>query len=412
MNLLASIRVALTALRINALRSSLAMLGVIIGVASVIVLVSISEGTKQAVEAQIASFGANLLIVRPGASMFGGRRGGEGTATPMTDGDAEAIRDQVSGVGGVSGEVNAFGLSVVFGGVNWSTRITGVNPAFFDVRDWVIEEGRAFTEEEEQSARRLAVVGQTIIDEVFDGASPVGQSVRIGGQQFSVIGTVAAKGQTNYGSDQDDIVFLPLSTVRQRFGAGEVPTVRDPVQTIFVAVGAGESTGRVIADIEDLLRVRRGIQPGADDDFNVSSLAEFIRARNETESQLGLLLAVGAGIVLLVGGIGIMNIMLVSVTERTREIGLRLAVGARAADIRNQFLIESIVLCVTGGLIGLVVGVGGTIAYANVGELEIAVNPGIVAIAIGASAFVGVFFGLYPAHRAARLNPIEALRFE
>ncbi|WP_417497435.1 ABC transporter permease [Maricaulis sp.] len=412
MNLLASIRVALTALRINALRSSLAMLGVIIGVASVIVLVSISEGTKQAVEAQIASFGANLLIVRPGASMFGGRRGGEGTATPMTDGDAEAIRDQVSGVGGASGEVNAFGLSVVFGGVNWSTRITGVNPAFFDVRDWVIEEGRAFTEEEEQSARRLAVVGQTIIDEVFDGASPVGQSVRIGGQQFSVIGTVAAKGQTNYGSDQDDIVFLPLSTVRQRFGAGEVPTVRDPVQTIFVAVGAGESTGRVIADIEDLLRVRRGIQPGADDDFNVSSLAEFIRARNETESQLGLLLAVGAGIVLLVGGIGIMNIMLVSVTERTREIGLRLAVGARASDIRNQFLIESIVLCVTGGLVGLVVGVGGTIAYANVGELEIAVNPGIVAVAIGASAFVGVFFGLYPAHRAARLNPIEALRFE
>ncbi|WP_417490500.1 ABC transporter permease [Maricaulis sp.] len=412
MNLLASIRVALTALRINALRSSLAMLGVIIGVASVIVLVSISEGTKQAVEAQIASFGANLLIVRPGASMFGGRRGGEGTATPVTDGDAEAIRDQVSGVGGVSGEVNAFGLSVVFGGVNWSTRITGVNPAFFDVRDWVIEEGRAFTEEEEQSARRLAVVGQTIIDEVFDGASPVGQSVRIGGQQFSVIGTVAAKGQTSYGSDQDDIIFLPLSTVRQRFGAGEVPTVRDPVQTIYVAVGAGESTGRVIADIEDLLRVRRGIQPGADDDFNVSSLAEFIRARNETESQLGLLLAVGAGIVLLVGGIGIMNIMLVSVTERTREIGLRLAVGARASDIRNQFLIESIVLCVTGGVIGLVVGVGGTIAYANVGELEIAVNPGIVAIAIGASAFVGVFFGLYPAHRAARLNPIEALRFE
>ena len=412
MNLLASIRVALTALRINALRSSLAMLGVIIGVASVIVLVSISEGTKQAVEAQIASFGANLLIVRPGSSMFGGRRGAEGSGTPVTDSDAEAIRDQIAGIGGVSGEVGASGLSAVFGGVNWSTRITGVNPAFFDVRDWVIEEGRAFTEEEEQSARRLAVVGQTIIDEVFDGASPVGQSVRIGGQQFSVIGTVAAKGQTSYGSDQDDIIFLPLSTVRQRFGAGTSPTVRDPVQTIYVEVGAGEDTGRVIADIQDLMRVRRDIQPGADDDFNVSSLAEFIRARNETESQLGLLLAVGAAIVLLVGGIGIMNIMLVSVTERTREIGLRLAVGARASDIRNQFLIESIVLCVTGGVVGLFVGIGGTIAYANVGELEISVNPGIVAVAIGASAFVGVFFGLYPAHRAARLNPIEALRFE
>tara|TARA_R110000868_G_scaffold2384_4_gene17631 strand:+ start:4470 stop:5705 length:1236 start_codon:yes stop_codon:yes gene_type:complete len=411
MNILASIRVALTALRINALRSSLAMLGVIIGVASVIVLVSISEGTKQAVEAQIASFGANLLIVRPGSSMFGGRRGAAGTGDPMTDEDARAITDSVAGIAGVSGEVSAFAV-VVFGGVNWSTRIAGVNPEYFSVRDWVIDEGRAFSVEEEQSARRLVVVGQTIVRELFDGANPVGQTLRLAGQPFEVVGTVAAKGQTSWGQDQDDIIFAPLSSVRQRFGAGEVPTIRDPVETIYVAVGAGESTGRIIADIQDLLRVRRDIQPGADDDFNVSSLAEFIRARNETESQLGLLLAVGAGIVLLVGGIGIMNIMLVSVTERTREIGLRLAVGARAADIRNQFLIESIVLCVTGGVVGLIVGIGGTIAYANVGELEIAVNPGIVAIAIGASALVGVFFGLYPAHRAARLNPIEALRFE
>ena len=411
MNLLASIRVALTALRINALRTSLAMLGVIIGVASVIVLVSISEGTKQAVEAQIASFGANLLIVRPGSSIFGGRRGAAGSGEPVTDADVDAIRDQVAGIGGITGEVSS-PQSVVFGGTNWSTQISGVNPAYFEVREWVIEEGRAFSPEEEQSARRLAVVGQTIIREVFDGASPVGQTLRVGGQAFDVIGTVAAKGETSYGRDQDDIVYAPLSTVRQRFGSGLVTTARDPVQTIYLDVGAGESTGRVIADIQDLMRVRRGIQPGAEDDFSVSSLAEFIRARNETESQLGLLLAVGAAIVLLVGGIGIMNIMLVSVTERTREIGLRLAVGARASDIRNQFLIESIVLCITGGLIGLVVGIGGTIAYANVGELEIAVNPGIVAIAIGASAFVGVFFGLYPAHRAARLNPIEALRFE
>ena len=381
MNLLASVHVALTALRINALRTSLAMLGVIIGVASVIVLVSISEGTKQAVEAQIASFGANLLIVRPGSSMFGGRRGAAGTATPVTDADVIAIRDQVAGIGGITGEVSTM-QSIVFGGTNWSTQVSGVNPAYFEVRDWTIEEGRAFSPEEEQSTRRLAIVGQTIIAELFDGASPVGQTLRIGGQAFEIIGTVAEKGDTSYGRDQDDIIFAPLSTVRQRFGASELPTVRDPVETIYLDVGAGESTARVIADIQDLMRVRRGIQPGADDDFNVSSLAEFIRARNETESQLGLLLAVGAAIVLLVGGIGIMNIMLVSVTERTREIGLRLAVGARAADIRNQFLIESIVLCVTGGLIGLVVGVGGTIAYANVGELAIAVNPGIVAIAM------------------------------
>ncbi|MHA6287628.1 ABC transporter permease [Maricaulis sp. CAU 1757] len=411
MTLLASIRVALTALRINALRSALAMLGVIIGVASVIVLVSISEGTKQAVEAQIASFGADLLIIRPGSSMFGGRRGGAGSATPLTDADVTAIRDTVPGLSGVSGEVSASAVSV-FGGVNWSSRISGVNPDYFEVRGWVIDSGRSFSAAEEQSSRRYAIIGQTLIRELFDGADPVGQTIRVSGQPFEVIGTVAAKGETSWGQDQDDIIFAPLGTVRQRFGAGTTATVRDPVQTVYAAVGPGESTDRVIADIEDLLRVRRDVAPGAEDDFSVGNLAEFIRARNETESQLGLLLAVGAGIVLLVGGIGIMNIMLVSVTERTREIGLRLAVGARRRDIRNQFLIESIVLCVIGGLAGLVVGIGGTLVYAEVGELEIAVNPLIVALAIGASALVGVSFGLYPAHRASRLDPIEALRFE
>jgi putative ABC transport system permease protein len=411
MNLLSSLRVAFIALRVNALRSGLAMLGVIIGVASVIVLVSISEGTKQAVEAQIASFGANLLIVRPGSRMFGGRRGGAGTATPMTDADVDALRDEIAGVSGVSGEVST-SAPAVFGGVNWPTRIAGVNPDYFDARGWVIDEGRSFSGAEEQSGRRYVVVGQTLIRELFDGANPIGQTVRLGGHPFEIIGTVEGKGENSWGRDEDDIVFAPLATVRQRFGAGAHATVRDAVSTVYVDVSSGESTDRVIEDIQDLMRIRRDIQPGADDDFAVGSLAEFIRARNETESQLGLLLAVGAAIVLLVGGIGIMNIMLVSVTERTREIGLRLAVGARRRDIRNQFLIESIVLCLIGGLVGLAVGVSGTMIYAEVGELEIAINPAIVGVAIGASAFVGIFFGLYPAHRASRLNPIEALRFE
>lgn len=411
MNLLASIRVALTALRVNALRSALAMLGVIIGVASVIVLVSISEGTKQAVEEQIASLGANLLIIRPGSSMFGGRRGGAGTATPLTDADIIALQDEIAGVGGVSGEVNT-SATVVFGGVNWSTRIQGVNPPYFDVRAWVIDEGRAFAPAEDRAGRRFAVVGQTIVRELFDGANPVGQTLRISGQPFEVIGTVRAKGESSWGADQDDVIFVPLATARQRLGAGARQTVRDAVGSVYMDVAAGENVDRVIADAEDLLRVRRDILPGADDDFVVGNLAEFIRARNETENQLGLLLAVGAGIVLLVGGIGIMNIMLVSVTERTREIGLRLAVGARRQDVRNQFLIESIVLCVIGGLVGLGVGIAGTVIYGQVGQLDIVVNPLIVAVAIGASALVGVFFGLYPAHRASRLNPIDALRFE
>jgi putative ABC transport system permease protein len=411
MNLLASFRVALIALRVNALRSALAMLGVIIGVASVIVLVSISEGTKRAVEEQIASFGANLLIIRPGSSMFGGRRGGAGTADPLTDGDVEALRNEIAGLAGVSGEVST-ASTVVFGGVNWSTRIQGVNPDYFSARGWTIDQGRAFSGAEEQSGRRYAVVGQTIINELFDGADPLGQAIRIGGQPFEIIGTVEAKGENSWGMDQDDVIFAPLNTIRQRFGAGISVTQRDAVQTVYADIAPGESTGRIIADIEDLLRIRRGIAPGAEDDFAVGSLAEFIRARNETESQLGLLLAVGAGIVLLVGGIGIMNIMLVSVTERTREIGLRLAVGAKRRDVRNQFLIESVVLCLIGGLAGLVAGVSGTLIYAEVGQLEIAIDPVIVAIAIGASAMVGVFFGLYPAHRASRLDPIEALRFE
>jgi putative ABC transport system permease protein len=411
MNLLASFRVALIALRVNALRSALAMLGVIIGVASVIVLVSISEGTKRAVEEQIASFGANLLIIRPGSSMFGGRRGGAGTADPLTDGDVEALRNEIAGLAGVSGEVST-SATVVFGGVNWSTRVQGVNPEYFSARGWTIDQGRAFSGAEEQSGRRYAVVGQTIINELFDGADPLGQAIRIGGQPFEIIGTVEAKGENSWGMDQDDVIFAPLNTIRQRFGAGISVTQRDAVQTVYADIAPGESTSRIIADIEDLLRIRRGIAPGAEDDFAVGSLAEFIRARNETESQLGLLLAVGAGIVLLVGGIGIMNIMLVSVTERTREIGLRLAVGAKRRDVRNQFLIESVVLCLIGGLAGLVAGVSGTLIYAEVGQLEIAIDPVIVAIAIGASAMVGVFFGLYPAHRASRLDPIEALRFE
>jgi putative ABC transport system permease protein len=411
MNLGASILVALTALRVNAMRSSLAMLGVIIGVASVIVLVSISEGTKVAVEAQIARFGTNLLIVRPGSRMFGGRRGAAGSATPLTDADVTIIRDAVAGIAGASGELST-NTSVVSGSVNWSTRIQGVNADYFEVRDWIIDEGRAFSSVEDRSGRRFVVIGQTIVSELFEGENPIGQTLRIAGNPFEVIGTVEGKGQTSYGSDQDDVIFAPLSAVRQRLGAAGAATVRNPVSSIYIEVGAGESIDRAIEDIQELLRDRRGIQPGADDDFVVGNLAEFIRARNETESQLGLLLAVGAAIVLLVGGIGIMNIMLVSVTERTREIGLRLAVGARPSDIRNQFLIESVILCLIGGLAGLAIGVSGTLIYAQVGELAIAVSPMIVAIAIGASALVGVFFGLYPAQRASRLDPIEALRFE
>ena len=410
MNLLSAIRVALISLRVNALRTVLAMLGVIIGVSAVIVMVSVTAGAKQAVEEQIASFGANLLIIRPGSSAFGGRRGGAGTATFMSDADVNAIANEIDGISAVAGEMSGSATFVVEG-VNWSTRIQGVHAAYFETRDWFVESGREFYPEEVQSGARVTMIGQTLARELFGASDPIGQIVRVGSTPMEIIGVMTLKGQSSWGQDQDDVAFAPITTVRDRI-LGYDLGVRDPVFTIYAETNSGENPDNVTADIEDLMRVRRNIQPGADDDFTVRNLGEFIRARNETENQLGVLLAAAAAISLLVGGIGIMNIMLVSVTERTREIGLRLAVGAKRADIRNQFLIESVTLCFTGGLIGMAIGVAGAIYIASLGEFPVQIQPTIALIAIGSSAFVGVFFGFYPAHRASRLDPIEALRFE
>jgi putative ABC transport system permease protein len=410
MNLLSAIRVALISLRVNALRTVLAMLGVIIGVSAVIVMVSVTAGAKQAVEEQIASFGANLLIIRPGSSAFGGRRGGAGTATFMSDADVNAIANEIDGISAVAGEMSGSATFVVEG-VNWSTRIQGVHAAYFETRDWFVENGREFYPEEVQSGARVTMIGQTLARELFGASDPIGQIVRVGSTPMEIIGVMTLKGQSSWGQDQDDVAFAPITTVRDRI-LGYDLGVRDPVFTIYAETNSGENPDNVTADIEDLMRVRRNIQPGADDDFTVRNLGEFIRARNETENQLGVLLAAAAAISLLVGGIGIMNIMLVSVTERTREIGLRLAVGAKRADIRNQFLIESVTLCFTGGLIGMAIGVAGAIYIASLGEFPVQIQPTIALIAIGSSAFVGVFFGFYPAHRASRLDPIEALRFE
>ncbi|MCW5724210.1 MAG: ABC transporter permease [Maricaulaceae bacterium] len=410
MNPLAALPVALNSLRVNALRSLLAMLGVVIGVGSVIVMVSISEGAKQAVEQQIASLGANLLVVRPGSSAFGGRRGGAGTATLLTDADVDAIRNEVANVAAASGEIGS-SAAMVAGGTNWTTRIQGVNEDFFRVRDWRLERGRLFTAEEFRAGARVAVIGTTVAEQLFGVSDPVGQVVRIGNVPVEVIGVLQSKGQSAFGTDQDDVAFMPATTARSRV-IGFTFNQRDPVFAIYVELAGGANPAHVQADIEELLRIRRNVLPGAEDNFNVRDMAEFIRARNETAAQLGLLLAATAAISLIVGGIGIMNIMLVSVTERTREIGLRLAVGARRRNIRDQFLIESVTLCVTGGLIGLLAGVAGTMVVEAMGQFPVAIHPMVAGLAIGSAAFVGIFFGFYPAHRASRLDPIEALRFE
>jgi putative ABC transport system permease protein len=411
MNFLSSAPVALKALRTNALRSLLAMLGVIIGVASVIVMISISDGAKAAVERQIASLGSNMLMIRPGSFGMGGRRGGAGTGTPMSDADVEAIALQIEGVVSASGELST-SAAIVADGVNWTSRIQGVNDSYVDIRDWPVENGRMYTAGEVDSSAKVAVLGKTVATEMFgDAEAAVGKQMRIQNVPFEVVGTLTERGDSGFGGDQDDIVLAPVTTVRSRL-AGGTPTVRNAVSQILVSIAPGSDTEQVQADITDLMRLRRNIRPGAEDDFSVNNPAEFIRARNETEAQLGLLLAWTGAISLVVGGIGIMNIMLVSVTERTREIGLRMALGARARDVRAQFLTESVALCLAGGLLGLMVGVGGSTLFAATGDLPVTVNFTVVGVAVLSSLMVGVVFGFYPAHRASRLDPITALRHE
>ena len=416
MSFLAAIAVALTALRVNALRSFLAILGVIIGVAAVIGTVSLAQGAADAVEEQIASLGANTLNIRPGSDQRGGRRGGAGSATPFSSDDVDALRRDMDVIVAASGTVQG-NVTAVVDGVNWPTSIIGAHPDYVEVRDWVIDEGRLFTPQENQRSARVALIGQTVASELFPSGGAVGETVRLSGQPFEIIGLMAERGQGGFGQDQDDFIMAPISTVRERVTGFRRAGVRDPVQTIWVEVAAGEDMEAAELEVEEYLRIRRDIQPGAQDDFSVRNFAEFIRAFNETENILGLLLAAAGLITLLVGGIGIMNVMLVSVTERTREIGLRLAVGARRADIRNQFLIESVVLCSVGGVVGLGVGVGVALAAEAFGpqmgsEFPVSVDPSIAIIAILASSTVGILFGFYPALRASRLDPIEALRHE
>jgi len=410
MNPLASCKVAIAALTVNALRSFLAMLGVIIGVASVIVMVSVASGASQAVEARIASLGTNLLIISPGSFTSGGRRAGEGTAPPLSEGDLKIIRTRVPGVAAVAGTVQGT-APVIAGASNWTTQVNGVNEEFLEVRDWALAEGRNFTEAELRSGAKVVILGATVARELFGSASPVGEQIRIMNVPFTVIGVLTVKGQSVWGSDQDDTALVPINTARRRlFGAEQ--TIPDNLRQIMAQVASAEEIADAQAEIETILRERRRIRAGAPDDFRVRDMADFIRTRNETQGILSLLLGATAAISLVVGGIGIMNIMLVSVTERTREIGLRMAVGARRRDILSQFLVEAVTLCVVGGLIGLLIGGGAALAMSIWGDWPIALSPNLILIAFLSAGLVGIFFGYYPARRAALLNPIDALRYE
>jgi putative ABC transport system permease protein len=410
MTVIDSFKIALGAIATNTLRSILTTLGIVIGVGSVIVMVAVGSGARSEVDKRIANLGTNMLMVFPGSSRIGGRSSGSGTTRPLSEGDMAALRDKVSGVAGISGYLQG-SAPVIFGGANWTTAVNGVHDQYFDVRDWGIEDGRAFTANEVRQGARLALVGKTLIEKLFQGANPIGQTIRIKNVPFQVIGILESKGQSGWGRDQDDVVVIPLTTGRGRI-MGKSAVTNDQVGYINIKFDDATDLREAEEQVTNVLRERRRIQPGAEDDFNVRNLAEFIKARTAAQTTLSWLLGATAAISLIVGGIGIMNIMLVSVTERTREIGLRMAVGARRRDILTQFLVEAVTLCMLGGLIGVALGIGAAFIAGRAAEWPIVISPQVVLVALAAAAGTGIFFGFFPARRAAHLNPIDALRSE
>jgi putative ABC transport system permease protein len=408
---LQSIRIALRALRVNKLRSALTMLGIIIGVGAVIAMVAVGAGASARVAEQINSLGSNLIIVLSGSVTAGGVRIGQGSQLTITEDDSASIAREVPAVQVSAPSVRGT-AQVVFGNLNWSTAIQGVTADYFEARDWVVLGGRPIGPEDVDGATKVALIGQTTALNLFgDDVDPLGQIIRIKKVPFTVIGVLDRKGQNSWGQDQDDVVLIPISTAKKKV-LGKSNSNPRAVGAISVKIRAGEDMSEAESQLRELLRQRHRLQPYQDDDFNVRNLSEILQTQEASSQVMTYLLAAIASVSLLVGGIGIMNIMLVSVTERTREIGLRMAVGARGKDILGQFLIEAVTLSLIGGVIGIAVGVGGAEALSYFAEWRTLVAPQAIGLAFGFAAAVGVFFGFYPARKAARLDPIEALRYE
>ena len=410
MNLLACARIALRALRVNKLRSILTMLGIIIGVGAVIAMVSVGAGAQARVADQIRSLGSNLIIVLPGSFSSGGVRLGHGTRPTITEEDSTAIVHEIPAVHSAAPSYRGGG-QVVFGNTNWGTIIQGTIPEYEEARQWPAVAGRYFTQEELEGAGKVAVLGQTVVLNLFGGGDPIGTVVRVRQVPLTVIGVLDRKGQSSWGQDQDDIVLVPMTTAKKRV-LGPSQPLASSVGAISVRVRDGEDMKAAEQQIRDLLRQRHKLQGYQEDDFWIRNLSEMLQAEEESSRILTILLGAIASVSLLVGGIGIMNIMLVSVTERTREIGLRMAVGARGRDILTQFLVEAVTLSLIGGTIGIGLGLAGSYAIAYFAEWRTLINAQAILLAFGFAAAVGVFFGFYPASQAARLNPIEALRYE
>ena len=406
-----SVQVAAEALTAHGLRSALTTLGVVIGVAAVVTMAAVGEGAQERVAAQIRSLGAHVLLIRPGAQDRGGVLASVGTRQTLTEQDALAIarevRDVLSAAPGVNGPVQ-----VVHGNRNWASLAVGATPEYLSARGWQVAAGRLLSAEDERAAASVVVLGQTVARHLFGEASAVGEQVRVGKVPATVVGVLRRKGQSPFGSDQDDVVFLPLATARLRVlgSAGRVNP--KAVDFVFVQVSSHAAIADSMGEIRSLLRARHRLLPDEADDFAVQDLAALVSAEAEAANAFKWLLGVVAAVSLLVGGIGIMNTMLVSVAERTREIGIRLSVGASPQDILRQFLVEALTLCAVGGLLGTILGVGLAFAVEMLTGWPIRVRAETIALAVGASATVGLVFGIYPARRAARLEPVDALRAE
>ncbi|MEY4651921.1 MAG: hypothetical protein RI884_502 [Pseudomonadota bacterium] len=410
MNTLAALRAALRALAANTLRSMLTMLGIIIGVAAVITMIALGRGATERVQAQMKGLGSNIMLVLPGGVTAGGVRLGAQSGQALTEEDAIAIAREVPQVQ-VAAPTLRTAAQVVVGNTNWNTSIFGTTNDYLEARDWPLASGRSFEPAEVQGSAKVALIGQTVAQQLFGDADPLEQVIRVKKVPVTVVGVLERKGQNAMGQDQDDVVVVPVSTYRNRIQGG-VGGKQKRVGSISVKVREGQDMRAAQEGIRELLRQRLRVTPGADDPFIIRNLTEILQAQESSSRVMGMLLAAVAGISLIIGGIGIMNIMLVSVTERTREIGLRLAVGARGRDILAQFLIEAVTLSLIGGAIGVALGGVATWAVAYFMQWPVSISGASIALAAGFSALVGVFFGFYPARRASRLLPIEALRHE
>ena len=407
-NIPATIKIALRALRVNKMRSALTMLGIIIGVGAVIAMLAVGTGASQNISEQISRMGSNLLMILPGTTTAGGVRMGMGTRPTLSIADAEAIKQGSTAVSHVAPDLSEV-TQAVYGNQNWATGVRGTTPDIIKVRDWPLAFGRSFTEQEIKSAAKVCMLGQTVVENLFGDIDPVGKIIRIKKVPFTVIGTLSKKEQSLTGQDQDDVIYVPITTAQKKLIGTAFPGM---VRIIMVKARSTEDLPAAEKQITELLRQRHRIGPKQENDFTVRNLTQIWQAREESTRVMTILLGAIASISLIVGGIGIMNIMLVSVTERTREIGIRMAVGAKTWDIRLQFIIEALTLSLIGGVTGIFIGIGSSRLLSVLAEWATIISTSSIIIAFGFSGLVGIFFGFYPAYKASLLNPIEALRYE